>query len=280
MIQLKLKKVARYFPRRLRNALRSPRASLRWWWNELQPPVPFELRPGWTFQCPRNAMESSFRFQLQDPDQVRELDDFITLVRSLPVVRLLDVGAHFGVMSLAAVHFGQPLARAWAVDPSEEAGRMLRRIVSLNGLDDSICVLHAAVGDATGVLDMVDTGVTGAGYMVLPQDHPQRDRQQVPLLTLDSLVERLGETPTLIKIDVEGAELEVLQGGSDLLSGHDIPLCLELHNGLIRERGAEPAAVLEQLKRCGYTRWQANGNTLGEENVLAPEVSRTIVTKA
>jgi len=271
--------VRRILPRRVRNFFRSPRLTLRWCANELRPPLDLEIRPGWKLKCPRHALDVAFRLQLHDPPQVREMDEFIRLVQSLPKVVLLDIGCHFGVFSFAAAHYGGPAARALAIDPAGMAQQMVARIVALNDFSGQVQFRRAAAGAAAGELEMVEGGVYAAGYMVLPGDHPASDRTRIEQVTIDQLAAEMPAPPTVIKIDVESYELEVLRGGRQTLARQAIVLCLEMHNAMMRARGVEPAAVTSLLGELGYTRLMLDGRPLTAAEVTAPDIIRIIARK-
>ncbi|MHB8521461.1 MAG: FkbM family methyltransferase [Limisphaerales bacterium] len=266
-------------PRALRNALRAPGRTFAWWLNDLRPPADFAIRPGWSLRAPRNALHAAYSAQLNDPAQATEFDDFIGLLRQQSRVVLFDVGCHFGIFSFAAAHFGGPTARAIALDPSALAGNMVKRVAALNGFQPQVRFVQAAVGAAVGVLEMVEAGVTAAGYVVLPQDHPASDRTRIPMTTLDHLVEQVGEWPTVIKIDVESYEAEVLRGGQRTLGRHSIPLSLEIHNQMARSRGVDPGAVLQLLEAFGYAKFVSGGHALTASEIATHDLVRVIAFK-
>lgn len=272
-----LKKLARaVVPRPVRNWLRSPGQALRWLRNEWQPPVEFRVQSDWTLRCPRNAAERAFAPQFDDPPQVEEFALFLGHVRTTGRVVLLDVGSHFGLFSYAAIRYGSPGSTALAVDPSMEAESMVNRIVRLQGWQDRIQFLRAAAGSKDDSIELVDTGVTGAGYMVLPRDHPARDRQSLAMLSLDSLARRMGEPPNLVKIDVEGFELEVLRGGSVTLGQRRPPLFLEIHNQIIRQCGGDPEAVVAELIQLGYDSFQVGPHPVAPATLTRSEIVRVL----
>jgi hypothetical protein len=84
-----------------------------------------------------------------------------------------------------------------------------------------------------------------------------KDHLPVPVATADSLVES-GEipAPTIVKLDVEGAEGEVLAGMKGLLSSDAKPrhLFVELHNtGMLHAFGTDARTVYGLLVDAGYT---------------------------
>jgi len=268
-------------PRRIRNWLRSPRATLRWLGDALLDalggPTPFEARPGWRLDCPRVARRA-FRAHVVDPEQVAELDAFIATCRA-PLL-LFDVGAHYGLFSLAALRFGGPLARAVAVDPSPAAARMLRRVARRNGLIDRVDVVRAAAGAAEGRVGMVDVGVQAAGYYVPADDaHPAGEQSSVPAVTVDALARRFG-APTHLKIDVEGFEEEVLRGALAVLRSRAPPvLFLELHHQMVRARGLDPAGTLDLLASLGYAIYDKDSRIWDRENLLRRDLVRVIARR-
>lgn len=243
-------------PRSLRNWMRSPRATTALVWDELRHAagldIDVKMRPYWTVRAHPAALRQAYFAQLCDPDQVVELDEFIGDLRADSC--LFDIGAHFGLFSLAALHYGGASSRAVAVDPSPSAVKMMRLCAELNHCEDQMEIVQACVGAHEGLSDMVPVGVTGAGYYVQAQKgHVASDRCRVTMRTVDGLVKEFGLQPTHLKIDVEGAEQEVLRGAAYTLTRSDAPtVFLELHCELLRKKGDDPRDVIATLKSFGY----------------------------
>jgi FkbM family methyltransferase len=243
-------------PRSARNWLRDPRRSIEWGVDHARFTLGrverIEVRPGWTVQAHPLAARCAFGAQVHDPEQRCELDAFIA--RCTPGMRLLDVGAHFGIFSLAAAHFGGPDARVLAVDPSAAATKMLARHARLNGCGDRVAVVTACAAAAAGERGMLDTGVIGAGYFVAADSGRRAaDLSRVTAVRLDDLCAAAGFRPTHVKIDVEGDELEVLRGAAAILTREVPPLVfLELHDAILHARGGDATAVVEWLSSRGY----------------------------
>jgi len=267
-------------PRQLRNWLRSPRATAAWLQGTLahlagRNPV-VELRPGWRLRCHPVALRTAYRVMLEDPAQVLELDGFIAACA--PGMVLYDVGAHFGIFSLAALHFGGPQALAVAVDPSAAAARMLRRMARLNATGDRLRIIRAAAVAVDGVTDVVDAGVVAAGYAVRPgAAHPAGERTAVPAVTVDRLCARLRLWPTHLKIDVEGFESDVLRGARATLREADRPLVfIELHNAIVGEGGGDPSAAIRELLEARYDLFDVHGAPARAENLLSHDLVRVV----
>jgi FkbM family methyltransferase len=77
----------------------------------------------------------------------------------------------------------------------------------------------------------------------------------VETMTLDSLVGRYvppGQTVRLVKIDVEGFEVEALAGATELIAAGTAVFLVEVNRATLRAAGHAPADVLAPLRAAGY----------------------------
>jgi FkbM family methyltransferase len=166
-----------------------------------------------------------------------------------------DIGSNVGLFTFAAAGLAGTAGRVLAVEPDTWLVELLCRSARLNsGTRARVDVLPAAVADVVGIgqLHIARRGrssnyLSGAG---LSQAGGSRGIQQVVTVTLDWLGEHYG-APTLVKIDVEGAEDLVLRGAARLLSTvQPVILC---------EVGEEKAETVSSiLKSSGYTLLEAD----------------------
>ena len=267
-------------PRPARNWLRSPVESAHYMYDEglfcLGVLRQHEIRPGWRLTAHPGAFRMAFWAQVHDAEQVAEFDRFLASCR-LDMV-FFDVGAHFGLFCLAALHYG-PSSLCVAIEPSEFAARMLRLHATLNYPERRLLIRHAAAGGAVGTARMVDVGIQARGYFVnAGASRPPRDVTLVPSVTIDALAAEYGVAPTHLKIDVEGDEGSVLAGARVTLTtgGRRPTVFLELHNDIIRTRGEAPARVLETLSAWGYRLEAPSGEALTADAAVRPAVTRLV----
>ena len=254
-------------PRSWRNTLRRPSVTAA----RLRAKIEFGLgrssivsiRPECSVRCHPICVTEFSVFQ-NDPAQNAEMEDFIAHCR--PGMRLLDVGAHWGVFTLAALHYGGPDVRALCVEPSPNAARVLRRNLSLNGVEDQVRVAEVAAGCTAGELQMLTTGAGGADYLVVPAES-RPDSIAVAQYDLAGLCRSLGFIPTHVKMDIEGFEEEGLMGAREMLRTFRPILFLELHGELIRRRKRDPRTVLRILCETGYVTWKRAGTLMGEREL-------------
>jgi len=278
------KRLARLLiPREVRNWLRSPTGSMGWAWAQAKyfagATQVVQIRPGWSLICHPAAYRFAYSAQINDPDQVAEFDSFVQAIT--PGAVLFDIGAHFGLFSLATLHYGGPSAKAVAVDPSPIAAEFIKKQAKLNGLSGRLRVLQAAASDRVGWLGMVSVGILSNGYFVRPSsEHTNSELTLTPTITLDQLAEDFKLSPSHVKVDVEGHELAVIRGSVKLLSGENAPvLFIELHNEIVRQSGGSPDEILCLLKTLRYKTFATSGDRLDDQAILDRPLIRIVAKK-
>ena len=161
----------------------------------------------------------------------------------------LDVGANVGAYALLFGAWVRPGGRVYAFEPSPAAYEGLRRHVELNGLMDVVRPVRAAVADAEGTAALAGADQQGTSRLA----HPEEGGTMVETTTIDGFCAREGIMPTLIKIDVEGWELEALRGARETIArgGDRLALFVEMHPTVWRERGLSADDVRAELDRQG-----------------------------
>lgn len=146
----------------------------------------------------------------------------------------LDVGAHIGLMSLVASRCVGNSGRVFALEPEPgNFGRLVRHIEINSAV--RVTPLNVAMGDRRGSGVIFDGGGSNTGSATMMPPHSSgRIGTEVRVETIDGLCSSFKiERVRLLKIDVEGWELDVLRGASELLSGNQAPIviieCSALH---------------------------------------------------
>jgi len=140
----------------------------------------------------------------------------------------LDVGAHIGFISCVVARFVGDSGFVYAVEPNPETYKILRENIRINNLEN-ISALEVALGAEVGKARIYNNADKAVASLIRPKDFNEESGKKVTVTTIDTLMEnRITRIPTLIKIDVEGFELEVLKGARNLLSSPEAPmLCVE-----------------------------------------------------
>ena len=134
-------------------------------------------------------------------------DALVSLLR--PGAVFWDVGAHVGFFTILAARAVGPTGRVHAFEPMPNNHRRLVENVRLNGAEN-VTVHEIAVSDSNA--SAVLHGHSASAMWTLIAQRGEFEGVDVACRTVDSLASDLGE-PDAIKVDVEGAELDVLRGG-------------------------------------------------------------------
>ncbi len=188
-----------------------------------------------------------------------------------------DVGANIGVYTLWAAGAVGPTGQVHAFEPVPEPRAVLTALAARNGLTQ-VRPTAAAVGSTAGTVRLrLHPGASGLthqvppGSVVSPADAAVLT---VPATTLDRHAAR-HRRPDLIKIDVEGFELDVLLGATELLRAHRPAVLLEMLPSHLTRRGDQARGkLIDVLARAGYRLFNLTRRGLADEgeftaNVLA-----------
>jgi FkbM family methyltransferase len=145
-----------------------------------------------------------------------------------PADAFVDAGANFGLMTLRAAQLVGPRGQVHAFEPVPATCEILQSHVRLNGLEN-VRLNKTALGAAAGTAHMsIHPTNKGIASIRNPGDDALSPIE-VRVETLEEYAAANGAGPfRMIKVDVEGFELEVLKGARRLLEDADGPvLCCE-----------------------------------------------------
>jgi FkbM family methyltransferase len=264
----------RILPRGFRHFLRYPTSGLKArWWDirfRLAGPVTIDVSEGWTVRV-HPATEAAFRGHRDEPEYRRELARFAAVCTE--GMTLIDVGANYGVFTLAALHYGGPAATVIAIDPSPTAQKYLAINLALNGVEARVHQRVEALSDQSRRIALLPTG-SGQAHMMMRGLDGRPDTTTVAAQTLDDVADAAGRPITHVKIDVEGFEGSVLRGGRAMIEQQRPRVTLELHNWMLRELGDSPEEVTAVLQEAGYQAWDLAGQPVSWQAATHPPIAR------
>lgn len=159
---------------------------------------------------------------------------------------VFDIGANIGAATLWIAEKA-PQATIIAVEPFSPAVSLLDYNISINGLDDRVSVLAAALGPSSGFAEMHTPGPT-----VLARATPVttgKSVEAVPVVTLDELLDRHGLSELdLLKLDCEGSEYDVLLSSDPRVLGRIKAIVGEYH----KVEGRSPLDLGNHLAQCDF----------------------------
>ena len=161
---------------------------------------------------------------------------------------LIDIGANIGSVTLDRV-WGDPRVAVHAYEPNPSTFETLRRNVRENGLDSRVQLFNEAVTGRNGVVLLWSGGAsvlssTSAGAAI------GGISTSVPAVSLDRAISRTGASHVAVKIDAEGAEVEMLEAASPAALDAIEELALEYHDSIVPDARARCTDVLERAGSC------------------------------
>jgi FkbM family methyltransferase len=197
--------------------------------------------------------KTSLEYQLADnADCIEETRSFLKLAKDKRL--LFDAGAYTGLFSLLFCAVNQE-NRVVSFEPSPTMAPIITELSQRNNLGSRIQVQNLAIGDTVGIVSFASEET---GFVQVCSSNINTPKIDVKVTTIDEQCQALNLVPDLLKIDVEGFELEALQGASKLLANHRPIILMEIHLNYLEERGIEAKQITDLLENANYKFWSCS----------------------
>jgi len=199
--------------------------------------------------------------------------------RFRPGMTLVDVGANVGLYSALALSTPGFHGRVLALEPHAESRRYLARTVESNAPEPGAAqIVGLAASDRAGTLALY-TNPENKGDNRLYPDPLLQSEESVGADTLDNICRRAGiASAQFVKIDVQGAEAQVVRGGAGLLGASaECILMTEFWPYGLARCGGDGVGYLAMLRDLGFRLYELSGKRGTLTAISAPEelVERT-----
>ncbi|MBN1264363.1 MAG: FkbM family methyltransferase [Anaerolineales bacterium] len=179
-----------------------------------------------------------------EPDLQGALATFVN-----PGAIVYDVGANIGYVSMMCAKCAGPEGKVFAFEPLPDNQQRFMRTLALNQLQDRVVLVNKAVGRSTGSTTFWVHASTSMGRLdsVMPENGQFQRSIDIEIVSLDDYIYTQGHpVPDVIKLDIEGGEVDALPGMQRLLKEGRPLLLVEVH-------GTEAGKVVwQELKEAGY----------------------------
>ena len=167
-----------------------------------------------------------------------------------------DIGACKGIYSIAGSN-KSPEADIFAFEPEEENSERIKKLKIIN--DSNVNIIDKCVGDKDGKVDFY-THKSANGIHTTSKESlesfssdNQIKQYEVEMTTVDTLLENESiPLPTLVKIDVEGAEVDVLKGARETIKTSKPAILVEYHEDKIGCFNSDLEGLKKILDELGY----------------------------
>jgi FkbM family methyltransferase len=155
---------------------------------------------------------------------------FQTLVPSVEGLVIVDAGAACGLFSMAAGFFF-PAARIWAFEPSERQRILLARNLNLNSMAGRIRIAPFGLWNCEDRMVFRTQGAMSSLRKASELPNYLAFTESVQTVTLDIWAKRSKlQRLDLIKMDIEGAEIEALEGAAEVLRRYHPRLLIQAYH--------------------------------------------------
>jgi FkbM family methyltransferase len=206
------------------------------------PFVVAETSTGTRYLIPTDDKFSRQLFVKQQRREMRMLGRVQSALEALGIDRgrriLLDVGGNIGTGPVEAV-CTHGFERAIAFEPHPENWKVLRINTILNGTEDKVRLINAAVADDEGTAILSVSSKNSGAHSLSGGDVREIGTIEVPTVTVDGLAARGELDPddvSLLWMDIEGYEVHALQGARCLVE-RSVPFVMELNPPVLHAAG-------------------------------------------
>jgi FkbM family methyltransferase len=138
---------------------------------------------------------------------------------------ILDIGAYTGIYTLMGLAANQN-AIAYSFEPNPQQVETLTRNCKINNFTSRVKIYNAAVGQSEGETVLFRDASHPDSTSMTTLEPGGEEIARVPIISIDGLV--IPESRVLMKIDVEGYEVEVLNGSRETLIKHQPCILVEI----------------------------------------------------
>jgi FkbM family methyltransferase len=179
---------------------------------------------------------------IKDVYGYEEYDNYFSIREGEVVV---DVGAHIGTFSVKAAQKVTNQGKVIAVEPEKENYSLLLNNKKINRLDNLIPI-NGALASYTGKSLLYSRPGHSGGFSIVEKHSSQCT--EVSVIKLDDLANRLClRQIDFLKIDAEGSELDVLNGGKEILQRSSTKIVIAAYH-----KSDNPQKIFDILKSLGY----------------------------
>jgi FkbM family methyltransferase len=166
---------------------------------------------------------------------------------------IVDLGAHSGSFTIYSLLYSKPRAKIIAIEPDKDNYRLLLNNLKIfeNIINEKklrVLALRKAIWAKRGILKFIKTKWSEGGYVTGTECN--NEASCVDAITLDDII-NISSGKTIVKVDIEGAEIPVLAASSKLSKVSE--LAIEAHGNarylirLLKLKGYNPEITVYRL---------------------------------
>jgi FkbM family methyltransferase len=170
---------------------------------------------------------------------------------------VIDIGAHLGIFSFFLAKQVGSSGKVYSFEPAKKTFQALTKTLQYNNFESIVTARQQAISDSSGELTFYiynNARISNANSISPHNTVGTTRKTTVNKISLDDLMaaENINQL-TLIKIDAEGAELDILKGGEKLIQKFRPFITLEVHPKSFDDCRSTMTELYETIVRYGYS---------------------------
>lgn len=169
---------------------------------------------------------------------------------------VMDIGSFVGITS---IYYAKRVKTVHSFEPVTASYNCLCTNIIRSGLNNIIPYKYG-IWKETDVIEMssnqgggnriLTPGLDSNPYIGITRERMREDSYYIPVLNLITATKMMNEIPTIIKMDIEGAEIEVIQGNLPFIKNNDLKFAIACYHEI---NGVQTSYYLQKLfKSIGY----------------------------
>ena len=162
----------------------------------------------------------------------------------------VDVGANIGLMSIFASKIIKETGNVFAFEPNPITNKILKQNIELNNLSN-IKTSNYAIGKNNDYAKIYDNWDSSRGSSSLIKPEKESQSYNVEIISLMDYFTKLDKRIDLIKLDIEGYEIDALEGAKEIFSSELPPMliieCSDIRNDLNTENKIELFKLIKRF---------------------------------
>jgi FkbM family methyltransferase len=204
--------------------------------------------PGYTLAI--SAPDSSIAYNLLTLGSYEPYESSLFLDAVAGGHDVIDIGAHVGYYALMAATAVRPTGKVWAIEPHPVNFALLQDNIERNNLWN-VSATNAAASGHPGFASLFVAQDGNTGGHSLAAKPGQLQSIEVPLVRVDDVVPP-GTRISVVKMDTEGSEIDVLRGMRRVLTENHPLLFAEFFPAALTRAGHDPLEFFAELDSYGY----------------------------
>jgi FkbM family methyltransferase len=175
---------------------------------------------------------------------------------------IVDIGSNIGQTTLAIAHKLNNTGKIYSFEPFPSTFSLLENNIKLNRFSN-IIPENIGLGEQDASVEMTIVCPTNTGgNRIESKNKDDNNKINVKVTSLDKYFEKLEAHQNIhfIKIDVEGYEMQVLKGSTQILKQKKPKLFIEISDPLLRNQGSSAEQIIRFLQKLGYILYDTTTN--------------------